>query len=208
MKTNYVFLIFALKGENFYGLNIVDYSKNIPSGDQKMSTCNIRDFSAIGDGVTNDTSGILKAINTCAAGVGGDVVLMQSEVGVAGASSVGLINKYKGEFDALPANQDNPLWNRFNWWIEWNDYLKEHQAKVPVTLDEYVTWSQDRQTKGLTIALKASKMRFPTCGGLIIWMGHDSYPCTANTSIIDFDGNPKPAIYELSKIWKTDYTGK
>ena len=30
-------------------------------------------------------------------------------------------------------------------------------------------------------------------------MGHDSYPCPINTSIIDFDGNPKPVAYELSK---------
>lgn len=137
-----------------------------------------------------------------------DDALMHSEVGVAGASSGLIINKYKGEFDALPANRDNPLWNRFSWWIEWDDYLREHLGKAPATLDEYVDWSQDRQTKGLTIALKACKMRFPACGGFIIWMGHDSYPCTVNTSIIDFDGNPKPAAIELSKIWKTDYAIK
>ncbi|MCL6101336.1 MAG: hypothetical protein M1292_02430, partial [Bacteroidetes bacterium] len=76
------------------------------------------------------------------------------------------------------------------------------------SLNAYVTWSQERQAKGLAIALKACKKRFPACGGFIIWMGHDSFPCTANTSIIDFDGNPKPAAYELSKIWKTDYGSK
>jgi beta-mannosidase len=137
-----------------------------------------------------------------------DDALMHSEVGVAGASSAALINKYRGDYDALPANHDNPLWNRFNWWIEWEEYLREHQWKAPATLEEYVSWSQVRQTKGLTIALEACKRRFPECGGFIIWMGHDSYPCTANTSIIDFDGNPKPAAVELSKIWKTDFTKK
>jgi beta-mannosidase len=134
-----------------------------------------------------------------------DDALIHSEVGVSGASSAGLINKYRGDYKALPANHSNPLWNRFNWWIEWDDFLREHNGREPLSLEEYISWSQDRQTKGLTIALRACKKRFPACGGFIIWMGHDSYPCTANTSIIDFDGNPKPAAIELSKIWKTNY---
>ena len=133
-----------------------------------------------------------------------DDALMHSEVGVAGASSAELINKYKGNYPALPANRENPLWNRFNWWIEWDEYKLDHQGKIPDSIEEYVEWSQKRQTQGLTIALTACKKRFPACGGFIIWMGHDSYPCTANTSIIDFDGNPKPAALALSKIWKND----
>ncbi len=131
-----------------------------------------------------------------------DDALMHSEVGVGGCSSAALINKYKGDLNALPANQDNPLWNPFSWWIEWDDYLREHLGKAPDNLEDYVKWSQDRQAQGLAIALKACKKRFPGCGGFIIWMGHDSYPCTANTSIIDFDGNLKPAAIEVSKIWK------
>jgi beta-mannosidase len=67
----------------------------------------------------------------------------------------------------------------------------------------YIKWSQQRQTEGLVNALKINKERFPACGGFIIWMGHDSFPCMINTSIIDFDGNLKPAAYELSKIWKS-----
>jgi hypothetical protein len=33
-------------------------------------------------------------------------------------------------------------------------------------------------------------------------MGHDSFPCTANTAIIDFDGNLKPAALALKAVWK------
>jgi len=131
-----------------------------------------------------------------------DDALIHSEVGVAGAMSADMINKYRGDFKALPANLDNPLWRQVSWWIEWNDYLNDHSGKEPGSLEEYVTWSQKRQTEGLTIALKANKARFPKCGGFIIWMGHDSFPCPVNTSIIDFDGNPKPVAIELSKIWK------
>jgi len=131
-----------------------------------------------------------------------DDALIHSEVGVAGAMSAEMINKYRGEFSALPANMDNILWRQVSWWIEWDDFLNDHKGREPLSLEEYVAWSQDRQTSGLVIALKANKSRFPECGGFIIWMGHDSYPCPVNTSIVDFDGNIKPAAIELSKIWK------
>ena len=39
-------------------------------------------------------------------------------------------------------------------------------------------------------------------GGFLIWMGHDAFPTVANTSIIDFDGNPKPAYEALKKIFR------
>ena len=131
-----------------------------------------------------------------------DDALIHSEVGVAGAMSAEMINKYRGEFPALPANMDNILWRQVSWWIEWDDFLNDNKGRESLSLEDYVTWSQDRQTDGLVIALKANKSRFPECGGFIIWMGHDSYPCPVNTSIVDFDGNIKPVARELSKIWK------
>jgi beta-mannosidase len=131
-----------------------------------------------------------------------DDALIHSEVGVAGAMSAEMINKYRGKYSALPANMNNMLWRQVSWWIEWKDFINDHNGKEPQSTDEYVAWSQEHQTTGLTIALKANKSRFPRCGGFIIWMGHDSYPCPVNTSIIDFDGNLKPVAKELSKIWK------
>ena len=92
------------------------------------------------------------------------------------------------------------LWRNVNWWVQWDEYLAD--KKNPQSLADYVNWSQQRQTEGLCIAVKTSKDRFPSCGGFIIWMGHDCFPCMVNTSIIDFDGNLKPAAIELSKIFK------
>ncbi|MHB1001132.1 MAG: hypothetical protein ACYC27_17960 [Armatimonadota bacterium] len=43
--------------------------------------------------------------------------------------------------------------------------------------------------------------RFPKCGGVILWMGHDCFPCPANTSVVDFNGDPKPAAIAISKIF-------
>lgn len=123
-----------------------------------------------------------------------------SEVGVPGATSLEIMNKYKGDFPLIPASMENPLWRNVSWWIQWDEYKSTNNDTNDI--DEYIKWSQNRQTEGLTIALKKSKERFPECGGFIIWMGHDSFPCMVNTSIIDFDGKPKPVLEELSKIWK------
>lgn len=126
--------------------------------------------------------------------------LMHSEVGVPGAMSAEMMNKYKGEYHVLPASVENPLWRNVNWWVQWDEYLADKGN--PQNLEEYINWSQKRQSEGVCIAVKASKDRFPACGGFIIWMGHDCFPCMVNTSLLDFEGNPKPAVNELSKILK------
>jgi beta-mannosidase len=56
----------------------------------------------------------------------------------------------------------------------------------------------------LEIAAASAKERFPRCGGFLTWMGHDSFPCTANTSIVDFEGNLKPAARAVEKIYRGD----
>lgn len=127
--------------------------------------------------------------------------LFHSEAGVPGASSVELINKYRGNYPALPTTIDNPIWAQFSWWIETDKFELEFNRQ-PENLQEYVTWQQIRQTKGLSIAVEAAKNRFPQCGGFLIWMGHDCFPCTANTSIFDFDGDAKPVVTEIERIWK------
>jgi beta-mannosidase len=133
-----------------------------------------------------------------------DDALFHSEVGAPGAMQASLIKKYCGDYPALPANLDNPVWRSVNWWIEWDSYLDAHNGQEPANLEEYVDWSQKRQSDGLCIIMEKCKNRFPRCGGVIIWMGHDSFPCFVNTSIIDFEGNLKPAALALSKIWKNN----
>jgi beta-mannosidase len=128
--------------------------------------------------------------------------LFHSEAGVPGASSVELINKYRGKYPALPINVENPIWGQFSWWIENDKYRLANNDNDPESIEEYVEWEQNRQTKGLSIAVESAKNRFPKCGGFLIWMGHDCFPCPANTSIIDFDGCLKPVAVEIAKIWR------
>ena len=126
--------------------------------------------------------------------------LFHSEAGVPGASSVELIKKYQGDYNSLPVSVENPIWGQFSWWIEADKFEKKYNRQ-PETLEEYVNWQQNRQARALSIAVASTKKRFPQCGGFLIWMGHDCFPCTANTSIIDFDGNFKPVAIALKKIW-------
>ncbi|MGC9468384.1 MAG: glycoside hydrolase family 2 protein [Anaerolineae bacterium] len=130
----------------------------------------------------------------------GDDALMRSEVGSPGPSSADLIRRYAGDCEVYPGTYANPLWRRTSWWIEWPQFVAE-MGREPQTLEEYVAWGQQRQAHALRIAAQACKDRFPRCGGFIVWMGHDSFPCTANTSVIDFEGTPKPAAFALSDVF-------
>lgn len=131
-----------------------------------------------------------------------DDSLFRSETGAPGASSVEIIRRYAGDCETMPAVSENPYWRRgSSWWVEWPQFVAEHDRE-PVSLEEYVTWNQERQKKALITAASTCKNRFPRCGGIIFWMGHDCFPCTANTAIIDFDGNPKPAALAIGEIFR------
>lgn len=127
-----------------------------------------------------------------------------SEVGAPGAMSAQMIEKYRGSYPALPASLENQLWRTVSWWNEWDEFVSQWSSEENILLENYVSWSQKRQTEGLGIALKNSKEKFPACGGFLVWMGHDCFPCMVNTSIIDFEGNPKPVAEKLSRIWKNN----
>lgn len=129
-----------------------------------------------------------------------DDSLLRAETGCPGAMDLEVLTKYVPGLSTFPVDQANPVWGRTSWWIESHIYEME-MGHLPKTTKEYVSWSQERQRKALTIAAKATKNRFPGTGGIIIWMGHDSFPCAANTSIIDVEGNPKPAYYALKEIF-------
>ncbi|MHB0859495.1 MAG: glycoside hydrolase family 2 protein [Anaerolineae bacterium] len=130
-----------------------------------------------------------------------DDALIRSEVGAPGASSVEIIRRYRGALPEMPATEDNPLWRRVYWWIEWDTFVRE-TGREPRDLDEYVAWSQQRQAQLLAIAARTTKARFPYCGGFIVWMGHDCFPCAANTSIVDYGGCPKPAALALGEVFR------
>ena len=133
-----------------------------------------------------------------------DDALFRAETGAPGAAPAELIRRWSGGLDPMPVSGTNPVWRRpVDWWVEAGAFAESH-GREPESLEEYVDWSQARQAEALVIAVGAAKARFPRIGGILLWCGHDCHPCPANTSIIDFDGVPKPAALALEPIWKKE----
>ncbi len=129
-----------------------------------------------------------------------DDALLRSETGMCGPPSAAVLRRYAGDCNPWPPSADNPWWrHNLSWWIEWEQCLKE-LGREPRDLEEYVTWHQTRQAEALSIAFRSALNRFPACGGMIFWMGHDCWPCPSNTSILDFEGNPKPAALAIQNL--------
>lgn len=133
--------------------------------------------------------------------------LFYSEIGAPSASPAALIRRFAGELAVMPVEPRNPLYClTLSWWTEDARFAAE-RGRPPRDLEEYVAWSQERQARALAIAVQACKGRFPRCGGAILWCGHDCFPCAVNTSIIDFEGNPKPAALALREVWRAPAGG-
>lgn len=131
----------------------------------------------------------------------GDDSLFRSEVGMPGAADAGHILRYVGERSAWPPTSEYWL-HTAAWWIEWNRHEKALAGLDDGhALAEYVRRTQQQQAEAYAIAAKACKNRFPRCGGFILWMGHDLYPCPINNSVIDFDRTPKPAYRTLQRVF-------
>lgn len=131
----------------------------------------------------------------------GDDALFRSEVGMPGASPVALLERYHG---------NEPLWPPTGawwlhggaWWTQWERVEARFEGmEAGAALTEYVRVTQAEQAEAYATAARACKSRFPRCGGFIIWMGHDCFPCPANNSVIDFDREPKPAWHALREAF-------
>lgn len=132
--------------------------------------------------------------------------LFRSETGMPGASSGRDILATCGEHPALPLDGSNPvMMHQAGWWIQWPDYLAEDGDAN--NLERYVAWSQARQAEALEYAARSCKRRFPACGGILIWMGHDCYPCLVNTSVLDVHGTLKPAARLLAAVFHEPCVG-
>lgn len=128
----------------------------------------------------------------------------RSETGMPGAQSLAMMRRYVGGEKTWPPTKDNQWWVHSSlWWLPGDRFKRELRGKKGAgALKTYVAASQQLQADVLELAARTCRSRFPTCSGFLVWMGHDAFPCAANTSIIDFDGNPKPAYHALAKVFK------
>ena len=135
-----------------------------------------------------------------------DDSLMRTEMGCPSASPLDIIERFKGDLDAWPPKPENPYWRHVgHWWTNWHKFkdelLADETEPVEFKLARYIHLSQKLQADALAYVAHARKSQFPRFAGMIIWMGHDCFPCLANTSLLDFYGRPKPAAKALAKVF-------
>jgi len=132
-----------------------------------------------------------------------DDALLRSEVGVPGCADLELLRRHAEGQPLWPL--DTALWRHAaNWWTQ-EPRMAAKFAHLPPdkALAAYVEDTRREQAEGLAIAARACKARFPRCGGFIVWMGHDCFPCPSNTSVIDFARKPKPAWEALREVFRS-----
>jgi beta-mannosidase len=130
-----------------------------------------------------------------------DDALFRGEVGVAGASSLNLIRRYAGDETVWPAT--TPLWQHASgWWTQWNRLNGQFCGlAADDALAAFIEFTRREQAEKLAFAVRAKKEQFPRCGGFLIWMGHDAFPCLANTSLVEFDRTLKPAAHAVATVF-------
>ena len=130
-----------------------------------------------------------------------DDALFRSEVGMPGASAIDLIDRFSGGLPVWPPA--TPYWlHTAAWWTQWERFEPLLGDREPrAALETYIAETQRLQAEAYRAAAAACKARFPACGGFLIWMGHDCYPCPSNNSVIDFLRRPKPAYHALKEVF-------
>ncbi len=126
---------------------------------------------------------------------------LRSEVGMSGASSIDLLERFDMAGPTATPAERAALQQRWShssaWWL--GEYKRWDGTG---TLDEWVAHSQARQAEWLGYAATASRNRFPAVGGFIVWLGHDTFPCAVSLSVLDFEGAIKPVGDALRRAFR------
>lgn len=136
-----------------------------------------------------------------------DDALFRSETGAPGTSRWATIRRYAGSHPVWPPSKDNPYWlHRGSWWIQWEELtaLFGSWDAQDDDLQSYVQMSRYLQMEALRYAVEATRRREPLTSGFVVWMGNEPFPNNSNTSVLEYDGTPKPAYYAL----KTAFAAK
>ncbi len=145
-----------------------------------------------------------------------DDALFRSEVGAPGASRLEVLRRvacvpedadvarHNPALPLWPPNRANPLWvHHGDWWIQWeelNRLFGPWREDVP-ELESYVTCSRYLQAEALRACVDSVRRREPVASGVLVWMGNEPYANIANTSLLEYDGEPKPAYGTLRRCF-------
>ena len=130
--------------------------------------------------------------------------LLHSEVGAPSASRMEILEQYLGEAKLWPPTKENRYWlTRGAWWLhmdqmrEWFGEFDGEQRDINV----YARAFRFVQAEALRYVTSSIRYAADKKAGIIIWMGNEPFPNAANTSLLEFDGCPKPAYYEMKRMF-------
>ncbi|MBQ7338409.1 MAG: hypothetical protein IJW40_08160 [Clostridia bacterium] len=133
-----------------------------------------------------------------------DDSLLHSEVGAPAASRMELLVKYRGNAKLWPPTKHNRYWlTRGAWWLhmeQMTDWFGEFDGEK-MDVDTYVRAFRLTQAEALRYVSSAVRYAGDRKAGMIVWMGNEPFPNAANTSVLEFDGCPKPAYFELKRMF-------
>ncbi|GGD90216.1 glycoside hydrolase family 2 protein [Paenibacillus nasutitermitis] len=133
-----------------------------------------------------------------------DDAQFRSETGTAGASRSSLLRSLQGTCSAWPPTEYNPYWvHRGNWWVPWKPISESfgRWEEAEDQLEVFVHCSRFLQKESLRYTVESTRRREPASSGFLIWMGNEPFPNNANTSVLEFDGVPKPAYYAMKQAF-------
>ena len=122
--------------------------------------------------------------------------LLHSEAGAPGASRLEIVRRIAGDLPAWPPSRQNPLWvHHGDWWVQWEELTALFGPwGSAAELEAYLACSRYLQAEALRYAAEAVRRREPAASGFLIWAGPEPWANTANCSVLEYDGDPKPAF--------------
>ncbi len=125
-----------------------------------------------------------------------DDALLRTEVGTAGASRSSLLRRMADGHRLWPPAKTEAIWRHHGaWWVPWDLLTRWFGPWDPHQddLDHFIVLSRFLQAESIRYMVEATCRRAPQASGVVIWMGNEPYANFSNTSLVEYDGVPKPA---------------
>jgi beta-mannosidase len=131
--------------------------------------------------------------------------LIRTETGAPGHARMEALRHYADGNALWPPATTNPYWtHRGAWWIDYGPmtaFFGEfgEGAAAEGEFAHYLRLQRYLQAEALRYAAEATRRRAPRASGFLVWMGNEPFPNASNTSVIEYDGAPKPAHAALAR---------
>ena len=132
-----------------------------------------------------------------------DPSLLHSEVGAPAPPREETLRRY-ADGPIWPFDESNPYWlNRGAWWIYYNEMVRFFGpfAEDDAGFSDYVRAYRYTQMEAVRYAVTAIRRAGRKKAGVIVWMANEPFPNSANTSVIEYDGCPRPVFYKLANAF-------